>query len=384
MGCWRSGVAFAAAATAIAAACVLLPRDAAAESYRINNVDRAGRIHMRQSPSNRSKVVAYIPPAGRLEGTGACNEKWCEVTFQGRRGWIFRKYLISEPQNTAASRPAAPSSEPAVAALPKEERHKEIPSELQDTMLRLAFEGDKPIAVYAMPSDRLPAAGRIDPGTEEVEDLGICTRKYCYIRHGQLVGWVREDDIVKDDDDDNKTSDAPAAAPPAAVDATVPTATQAAGQAAASLIEGLGAIEVKTYTLAGLSGDASLPLREKPEDSGAILGWIPGDAKAVEGLRKCVLKWCLVKYEAHSGWVLRRHLADEPEAGRRFQVSGVALWGALDVVDYPGPGAAIVGHVPSYATGLVPIGNCDKDWCHVRYLGIAGWVSSRFIEPQRR
>lgn len=375
MGCWRSGVAFAAAGSAIAAACLLPAYDAAAESYRINNVDRASRIHLRQRPSNRSKVIAYIPPSGRLEGPGNCNEKWCEVAYKGRRGWIFRKYLVPDAQDAAAS-PAPPRSDPPVAALPQDDRIKEIPPELRDTMLRLVFQNDRPIAVYAMPSDRLPAAGRIDPGTEEVEDLGICTRKYCYVRHGQLVGWIAEDAIVKDDK--------VAVAPPAAVDATVPTATQAAGQITESLIDGLGAIEVKTYTLAGLSGDASLPLRDKPEDGAAILGWIPGDAKAVEGLRKCVMKWCLVRHDAHTGWVLRRHLADETEAGKRFQVSGVALWGALDVVDYPGPDAAIVGHIPSYATGIVPIGNCDKDWCHVRYFGIAGWVNAKFIEPEKR
>jgi SH3-like domain-containing protein len=375
MVCWRNAMAFAAATSAIAAVCLLPARDAAAESYRINNVDRASRIHLRQTPSNRSKVVAYIPPNSRLEGEGNCNEKWCEVAYNGRRGWIFRKYLIPDAQSAAAS-PAPPRSDPPVAALPQDDRSKEIPAELQATMLRLVFQEDRPIAVYAMPSERLPAAGRIDPGTEEVEDLGICTRKYCYIRHGQLVGWILDEAIMKDDK--------VAAAPPAAVDATVPTATQAAGQAAASLIDGLGAVEVKTYTLAGLSGGASLPLRDKPEDSATILGWIPGDAKAVEGLRKCVMKWCLVRHDSQTGWVLRRHLADETEAGKRFQVSGVALWGALDVVDYPGPGATIVGHIPSYATGIAPIGNCDKDWCHIRYFGIAGWVNAKFIEPQKR
>lgn len=375
MGCWRSGTAFAAAGSVVAALCLSRAPDVVAESYRINNVDRAGRIHLRQTPSNRSKVIAYIPPSSRLDGVGNCNEKWCEVAFKGRRGWVFRKYLIPDAPNTAASRAPARSDLP-VAALPQDDRAKEIPPELQDTMLRLVFESDRPIAVYAMPSDRLPAAGRIDPGTEEVEDLGICTRKYCYIRHGQLVGWIADEAIMKDDK--------LAAAPPAAVDATVPTATQAAGQAAASLIDGLGAVEVKTYTLAGLSGDGSLPMRENPEDGAAILGWIPGDAKGIEGLRKCVTKWCLVRHEAHTGWVLRRHLADETEPDKRFQVSGVALWSALDVVDHPGPGAGVVGHIPSYATGLVPIGGCDKDWCHIRYLGIAGWVSTKFIEPQKR
>jgi SH3-like domain-containing protein len=375
MVCWRSGVAFMAVASAIVVAGVFTVPAAHAEKYRINNVDRAKRIHMRQSPSNRSKVVAYIPTDSRLEGTGTCNSKWCEVTFKGVRGWVFRKYLSEEPES--AAKPAEPAQDkPDVAALPRpSDAPKDIPPDLQDTMLRLVFTEGRPIPVYTFPSDRLPAAGRIDPGTEEVEDLGTCSRKFCYIRHGSLVGWIPDAAIVKEDT---------APQPPQAFDNTVPTATQAGGQAASSIIDGLGGIEVKTYTLAGLSGDASLPVREEPTDAAAIKGWIPGHASGVEGLRKCVAKYCMIRYEALTGWVARRHLADEPEGKQRFQVSGVALWGALDVVDYPGPDAAIIGHIPAYATGLVPIGGCDKDWCHVRYLGIAGWVSAKFIEPQRR
>jgi SH3-like domain-containing protein len=369
-------VAFTAAASVIAAASVFTLPAANAETFRINNVDRAARIHLRQTPSNRSKVVAYVPPDSRLESTGRCDSKWCEVTFKGKTGWVFRKYLAEIPR-TAATRPAPPpQAEPPVAALPKpSDAPKEIPPDLQDTMLRLVFTGDRPIPVYAYPSERAPAAGRIDPGTEEVEDLGTCTRKFCYVRHGSLVGWILDQAIAKEDQ---------APGPPQAFDNTVPTATQAGGQAASSIIDGLGGIEVKTYTLAGLSGDASLPVREEPGETAAIRGWIPGDAKGVEGLRKCVTKYCMVRYDTVTGWVARRHLADEGVGGPRFQVSGVALWGALDVMDYPGADAAIVGHIPAYATGIVPIGACDRDWCHVRYLGIAGWVSARFISPQRR
>jgi uncharacterized protein YraI len=80
--------------------------------------------------------------------------------------------------------------------------------------------------------------------------------------------------------------------------------------------------------------------------------------------------------------VLRRHLADESaESSQTFQVSGVALWSALDVLEYPGQDATVVGRIPAYATGIVPIGGCDKTWCQVRYLGIAGWVSGQYLAP---
>jgi SH3-like domain-containing protein len=396
MWCWRDSLAFAAAASMIAAAGVLFQdAPAHAESFRINNVDHAERINMRQSPTNKAKIVAYIPPEGRLEGTGQCNERWCEVTYKNQNGWVFRKYLIAEAKHSdqqlaaEAEKPAEEEKQAETAALqPKDaETEKAIPSDLQDKTLRLAFTNGRPIPVYAFPSDRLPAAGRISPETGEVEDLGTCRHKFCYIRSGPLVGWIAEDAITKEG-----SAEAPAAssveqtaavaAPPR--DAAEATATQTAIHPDA-LPDLPGSIEIKSYTLAGLADDASLPVIETPEDGARILGWIPGNATSVEGLRKCVLKWCLVRYEGLTGWVARRHLADESiAAAKRYLVSGIALWGALDVFDFPGNGAAVVGHIPAYATGIVPIGNCDKDWCHVRYLGIAGWVAGKYIALQNR
>ncbi len=388
MWCWRSGGAWAAVALAVTAAS-LLPEPAQAQTYRINNVDHAARVHMRQSASNQSKVIAYIPPDAELAGTGKCDAKWCEVTFKGKTGWVFRKYL-TETKGVASRHPG--QGDRGAAALPKPaETPKTIPPDLQDTMLKLVFPGGQPVPVYAFPSDRLPEAGHIPPDTEMVEDLGTCTRKFCYIRSGSLVGWIHEEAIARDHGGEAPPQDAGAAdkdkdqtaAISPALNNTVPTASQAAVQPGP--IDIPGSIEIKTYSLAGLSGDSSLALRGEPDDGAAILGWIPGTASTVEGLRKCVQKWCLVRYEALTGWVQRRHLADEnAAANRRYLVTGVALWGALDVVDYPGPDAAVIGHIPSYATGIVPIGNCDNSWCHIRYLGVAGWVAGRYLAQQGR
>jgi SH3-like domain-containing protein len=399
------------------AASVFYPVEPAlAESFRINNVDKAKRINMREQPSNRSKVVAYIPPDSTLDGTGNCDERWCEVRFRDRVGWVFRKYLLPTEPQAAETAPPVQAPAPSAATARAEPDDDDIPADLQDTMLRLVFAGGRPIPVYAFPSDRLPAAGRLDPGTKTVEDLGTCSRKFCYIRSGSLVGWIPEEAILRDKNGAAPTEppaqaeiaekpEAPAqtqardkpeparpaeevaaedADPPRALDGTVPTATHP-GQTTGLPIDGPGSIEIKTYSIAGLSSDASLPAREQPDDNAPIAGWIPGSATDIEGLRKCVQKYCLVRHEAVTGWVARRHLADESAgASKRYLVSGVALWGALDVLDYPGQGAAIVGHIPAYASGIVPIGNCDKDWCHIRYLGIAGWVSGKYLAQQAR
>lgn len=175
MWCWRDSLAFAAAASVIAAAGVLFQdAPARAESFRVNNVDRAERINMRKSPSNKSKIVAYIPPEGRLEGTGQCNARWCEVTYKDLSGWVFRKYLTPEPNHAEQPRAEQPAGRPGEAekraetAAPQPndaETEKAVPSDLQDRTLRLAFPNGRPIPVYAFPSDRLPAAGRISPET---------------------------------------------------------------------------------------------------------------------------------------------------------------------------------------------------------------------------
>src|SRR5262245_50333150 len=77
MWCWRNGMACAAAAFAVAIAGMIgLPSGSAfAESFRIDNVDRAARINMRQTPNNKAKIVAYVPPDAVLTGTGKCDAK---------------------------------------------------------------------------------------------------------------------------------------------------------------------------------------------------------------------------------------------------------------------------------------------------------------------
>jgi SH3-like domain-containing protein len=245
------------------------------------------------------------------------------------------------------------------------------------------------------------------PGTARGLSRGECEGGWCEVEYQGLTGWVFARYLARDAAPPReKTAGAPASPPLNALAAaneangqdataalatdagralnkTEPTATQVAVPAAA--LQPLGDIDSKSYTLAGLGGQSSLAMREQPDGTSRILGWIPNRATDVQGLRKCVEKWCLVRHGAVSGWVARRHLADAAvESTQMFQAKGVALWGAVDVLDYPNPQANVVGKIPSYATGIVPIGGCDDEWCHVRYLGIAGWVSGEYLEPQAR
>lgn len=348
----------------------------AGESWRVTGIDPSARIHMRQQADNRSKVVTYIPGEARGLSGGECEDGWCEVEYHGFKGWVFARYLT--PDNP-------PRPEGTAAALTPDH----IRSLATKKTLQLVKRDGPPIAIYAFPNERLPVAGRLPAGIETVQGLGSCLGDWCYVRSGELVGWLRaEAFILEDDAKDQGATSALAATVSAeegkALNKIVPTAAQATIQTAAA-IQGLGDLETKSYTLAGLGGQSSLAMREKPDGDSRILAWIPNGAKDVEGLRKCVEKWCLVRHDNVSGWVARRHLADVAvESTQIFQARGVELWGALDVLDYPNPNGNVVGKIPSYATGIVPIGGCDEDWCHVRYLGVAGWVSGQYLEPQAR
>jgi SH3-like domain-containing protein len=331
---------------------------------------------MRQQADNRSKVVTYIPGDAQGISGGECEDGWCEVEYNGFKGWVFARYLT--PDNAARSKGAA------TALTPDHSR-----SLATKKALQLVKRDGAPIAIYAFPNERLPVAGRLPAETETVQGLGSCLGDWCYVRSGDLVGWLKAEAFILEGEAKDQGATAALAATVTAeegkaLNKVVPTAAQATIQTAAAL-QGLGDLDTKSYTLAGLGGQNSLAMREKPDDDSRILAWIPNQAKDVQGLRKCVEKWCLVRHANVSGWVSRRHLADVAvESSQMFQARGVELWGALDVVDYPNANGKVVGKIPSYATGIVPIGGCDDDWCHIRYLGIAGWVSGKYLEPQAR
>lgn len=480
MKLWPSNALFALATpVVVSVAAALFASPANAETWRVNNVDHAVSVHMRQSPSNRSKVLAYIPVDTRGITGAKCKARWCEIEFRDVKGWVFKKYLtpddgvaeapaeataavvdapaeeapaVAEAAATEAVAEATPESTPPEAAEPQPATaasSAESAAPDEPATLRLVQSDGPPIPVYTFPSDKLPIAGHLPSDTAAVQTAGACVKNWCYVRSGSLVGWLPVSRLVSGQIAAAETTqaaasnttvavkaEAPAATPaqapaepattatvetpaepataatveapakpataatveaPAepATTATVeapainqnePTATQTA-LVSSAIPETAAATDTdnKLYALAGIANGAPLAIREKPDDAANMLGSIPAEARDVQGLHKCSGKWCLIRYQDTSGWVLRRHLADESiEASRSYQVSGVALWSTLDVLDQPSRGASVVGHIPAYATGIVPIGGCDKTWCHVRYLGVAGWVPAQYLAAVTR
>jgi SH3-like domain-containing protein len=366
----KLGSAGLAVAGLVFAASLVLPVTlVSAESWRVERVDDSMSLNLRKTPSNRAKIIGYIPVGTKQLSGGKCAKGWCPVEYEGVKGWVFQKYL--KPDNSP--------EELAEVATPQKIEHpvKEMPR-----VLRLA-PNDHPTPVYAFPNEKLPIAGLIPPDTDLVERIGPCMENWCYIKSGSLIGWLQGGALAKPLWGTAKSQNTQAEADTKTRSLnTTETTAHATPLLDPEVVGTTSESGNKLYGLAGLTGDPSLPMRERPEDGAPIITFIPEDARDIEGLHKCAGKWCLVRYQHREGWVQRRHLADETlEKNQAFQVDGVALWSALDVFDAPGENAAIIGRIPAYATGVVPIGSCERTWCHIRYLGIAGWVNKQFLAP---
>ncbi len=371
-------VRFSAAMVLFAAAFLGAPASPAfADTWRIVDVRPDGRVHLRERATSRSRVLAYVPGDARsLKGLD-CAGSWCRIEFRGITGWIYKRYLAPDDGSPRIASSAL-DLESDMTALSEAKR------------LHVFNPAGQPVPVYAFPSDTLPIAGRLNDGVDSVEGLGACVKGWCYIRSGPLIGWLPALILAPADEGGESTASIaatlgkPEAQKDDALNATTTTAITAAiapAPGASDLPAGGG----KFYKLAGLGGAQSLPLHEAADDKSPVLARIARNETRIEGLRQCAGKWCRVRWNGREGWVERRHLADPAvETSQIFKVTGLPLWQPLDVVDRPGTGAGVVGEIPSYATGIVPIGGCDETWCHVRYLGVAGWVDGRHLKPQPR
>lgn len=53
----------------------------------------------------------------------------------------------------------------------------------------------------------------------------------------------------------------------------------------------------------------------------------------------------------------------------------------LNVREYPSVAAPIVGFIPPDGRGIAHDGEFHENWLFVRYRGVRGWVSRRFVAP---
>lgn len=367
---------------------ILAAGSGASANYRVGNTDAAA-VHMRQGPSNRTTVIAYIPPQTVVTRAGDCQPNWCRVAFKDKEGWVFRRYLIDTNEKPTLLDAAVPNS----AAAPENG----AADDEDPAVLRAAPANGAPaVTIREFPGDAMPVVGTIPANSSDIVDLKRCVQSWCLVQYGDVAGWVANDELVREDDDQADTPATPEVANPAPAAPTAPDVAAPAPKAPdverTAALQPLSRVDARSpgdltkYVLAGVPASGSLVLRRDAAADAAVVGAVPSDAE-IFGLKQCIKQWCLVQYRDASGYILRRHLAraDAP-ASIRYRVDGVSFDTEIEVYEFPGRDAAVIGTLPSYATGIVPIGNCDREWCHVRYFGIVGWVGTRFLvieQPNR-
>jgi SH3-like domain-containing protein len=318
-------------------------------------------LRLREAPSFDAKVIAYIPNGtDQLLFDGECDERWCRLVFRGITGWASRKHLDVGPVDVGPV-----DFGPVQAAV--------TPGETGAGALSLALAGvdfyrlsvpggGEGIAMHRAPGPRSPVLATIPASVGRIENAGPCANEWCPVRFNGMEGWVPASVLARDGRDDEG---AQRAAVP------VPSGTPAKADVRV----------VKRYAIAGVLANSALPIRSGPDADAQMLGAIPANATDVEGLGDCRAAWCLVRHGGVEGWVARHHLADNTVGDASLRVVNLDLAEALPVMETPATEARPIGQIPAHANGVVRIGECGRDWCHVRYLGLTGWVNGRNVAP---
>ena len=195
--------------------------------------------------------------------------------------------------------------------------------------------------------------------------LQACTKGWCAVEYKGFRGWIYEIFIAG-----HPAIDAAPLAAPQLAKAALLRPSPAHPLPADEPKEGASA----NYRLTGVASNENLPVRAAPLDTARVIGAIPADATNIAKLETCKRLWCLVERDGLKGYVQSRFIARDGTPSRKYGVLGDA---GLKVFNFAGPEAGVVGEIPYYASGIVPIGDCNGAWCHIRYLGLVGFVEAR-------
>jgi SH3-like domain-containing protein len=211
------------------------------------------------------------------------------------------------------------------------------------------------------PSSESPIVASV-PKDAVLTSYQPCARGWCAVEYRGIRGWIYDALLVE-----QLGKAMPATTPEPLEKASLqrpsppPTATA-------------------SYRVIGLGAEESLPIRESPTDTARVVGELSPAAKNIAGLETCMRQWCLIEHDGARGYVRNRFLARLDEGSSpRYAIHGEAN---LKVFSFGGSDADVVGEIPYYAVGIVPIGDCNGEWCHVRYLGLVGFVDARRLRPE--
>ncbi len=217
------------------------------------------------------------------------------------------------------------------------------------------------------PSSQSPIVTSV-PKDAVLTSFQPCARGWCAVEYKGIRGWIY--DVFLFEQARKTNSAAPAPEPLAKASLQKPSPAPVATKESARA----------SYRVVGLGSEESLPIREGPLDSTRVIGTLSPALNGIAGLETCLRKWCLIEHNGTRGYVQSRFLGRSQDARTpRYGINGEAN---LKVFNFGGSDADVVGEIPFYAGGIVPIGDCNGEWCHVRYLGLVGFVDARRLRPE--
>ena len=260
----------------------------------------------------------------------------------------------------------------------------------------------RPFKLHIMPNDYSFVRANLYPHTRFVELLGGCSGGWCYVRHGDAVGWLSTNRFLRDPsgspnflsqmietaETDESSAQIPAIPPPVRKSLVpFPPQPSVAGIPTVAVTKDVQAkssqIERKNYALKEMGGKIFLAVQESRTESSRILGTIPFFARNIEALGVCIDDWCLVRRGSLQGWVRQRHLTDTPIITEpRLQLEPIMPVDALNIYSAPNKGAKLVAKIEAPVTDIKPLGTCDEQWCYIRHLDTVGWVEPRYLTQQ--
>ena len=299
----------------------------------------SGSLNLRQLPSYSAGIIGYIPQYAVVD-VFEYDGGWARIRYSGVTGWVLRSFLTD--YNAQPTYNPYPTANPGV---------------LQGYAYVRTNGGGLNVREYAGTGAHVLG---VVPRNAQVEVYSY-GNSWCYIRYNGLVGYVM-------------TSYLSFAYTP------TPTATPAPVQPALPPVQG--------YAYVSTNG-GGLNMREYASTAARVTMVIPRYAR-VE-VYSYGNSWCYIHYNGLAGYVMTSYLSfaytptptatPAPVQPALPPVQGYAYvstnGGGLNMREYASTAARVTMVIPRYAR--VEILSYGSTWAWVRYMGVSGYVMTRYL-----